>query len=157
AGSIVAQNFSAGVLSNCGGTATPSDQAGAGAASLSDSVECEFAAVADPQLDTALSNQGGETNVLTIPVTSPAKRLVAVCPVGTDQRDAPRHAGGACDAGAYEQITPPPQPQPTVSPTPAPTPTPPPVPVFHKSVVVTRVSGTVKVKLPGTNTFVDIT
>jgi hypothetical protein len=33
----------------------------------------------------------------------------------------------------------------------------PPVPVFHKSVVVTRVSGTVKVKLPGTNKFVDIT
>jgi hypothetical protein len=33
----------------------------------------------------------------------------------------------------------------------------PPVPVFHKSVVVKRVSGTVKVKLPGTNKFVDIT
>jgi hypothetical protein len=39
---------------------------------------------------------------------------------------------------------------------PAPLPSPP-VPVFHKSVVVTRVSGTVKVKLPGTNKFVDIT
>jgi hypothetical protein len=31
------------------------------------------------------------------------------------------------------------------------------VPVFHKSVVVKRISGTVKVRLPHTNTFVDIT
>jgi hypothetical protein len=33
----------------------------------------------------------------------------------------------------------------------------PPVPVFHKTVVVRPVSGIVKVKLPGTNKFVDIT
>jgi hypothetical protein len=33
----------------------------------------------------------------------------------------------------------------------------PPTPVFHETVVVKRVSGTVKVKLPRTNTFVDIT
>ena len=43
-----------------------------------------------------------------------------------------------------------PAPAPTVSPTPAPT------PVFHKSVVVQKVSGTVRVKLPGAEQFVDL-
>jgi hypothetical protein len=158
AGVIIAQNFDGSTLNNCGGLA-PRDQAGVGEASLSDGGECGFARVADPQLDAALSNQGGETNVLAIPATSPAKRLVADCPVATDQRDGARQLGGACDAGAYEQITPPPPPpQPTVSPapTPAPTATPAPRPVFHKNVVVRPVSGKVKVKLPGTNKFVDL-
>lgn len=158
AGVIIAQNFDASTLNNCGGLA-PRDQAGVGEASLSDGGECGFARVADPQLDAALSNQGGETNVLATPATSPAKRLVADCPVATDQRDAARQLGGACDAGAFEQITPPPPPpQPTVSPTPtpAPTATPAPAPVFHKNVVVRPVSGKVKVKLPGTNKFVDL-
>ena len=157
AGTIIARNFSGSTLSNCGGL-TPRDQAGVGEASLSDGADCAFARVGDPQLDSALTNQGGDTNVLAIPATSAAKRLVADCPVGTDQRDASRQAGGACDAGAYEQITPPPPPQPTVSPTPTATPTatPPPTPVFHKTVVVRPVSGTVRVKKPGTNEFVDL-
>jgi hypothetical protein len=45
-----------------------------------------------------------------------------------------------------------------VSPTPTPTPTATPTPkaVFHKNVVVRPVSGTVRVKLPGTNKFVDV-
>jgi hypothetical protein len=47
-----------------------------------------------------------------------------------------------------------PTPQPTVSPTPTATPTP--APEFHKDVVVQPVSGTVRVKLKGTNTFVDL-
>ena len=49
-----------------------------------------------------------------------------------------------------------PTPQPAVSPMPTPAATPTPAPEFHKDVVVLPVSGTVKVKLKGTNTFIDL-
>jgi hypothetical protein len=128
---------------------------------------CGFARAADPQLATTLSNQGGYTDVLTIPATSPAKGFAANCPVTTDQRDASRTA--PCDVGAFEEgVTAPvidpvdtgpgPQPQPQPSPTPTPTPTVvPPKPVFHKTVVVKPVSGKVKIKLKGSNKFVTLT
>jgi hypothetical protein len=48
-----------------------------------------------------------------------------------------------------------PAPTPSPSPTPTPTPTPSPTPTFHQDVVV-RPSGTVKVRKPGTNTFVTV-
>jgi hypothetical protein len=53
--------------------------------------------------------------------------------------------------------SPSPSPQPTAAPTPTPTPTPspPPTPTFHQDVVV-QPSGTVKVRRPGTSTFVTV-
>jgi hypothetical protein len=52
-------------------------------------------------------------------------------------------------------IAPAPTPTPSPTPTPAPTPTPSPAPTFHQDVVV-QPSGTVKVRKPGTNTFVTV-
>jgi hypothetical protein len=46
--------------------------------------------------------------------------------------------------------------QPQQTPTPTPSPTPAPVPVVNKVVVVKETKGTVKVRLPGTKTFVDL-
>jgi hypothetical protein len=216
-----------GPSANCSGAVTD------GGANVENLATCGFTAASDRQnattgLATALASAGGETDVLTIPATSPAVDL-ASCSGVTDQRDLPRPQGAACDAGAYEVDQPPdvildsgpsgvisggtvtftfhsdepgvsfqckldgqtpgaftPCVSPVsygvppggyafsvravdgtgnVSPTPAartftvaaPLPGPPvPVPVFHKSVVVKRVSGTVKVKLKGTNKFVDI-
>jgi hypothetical protein len=48
-----------------------------------------------------------------------------------------------------------PAPTPTPSPSPTPTPTAPPTPTFHQDVVV-QPTGTVKVRKPGTNTFVTV-
>ena len=196
----------------------------------------------DPLLSASLVNAGGQTDVLTIPATSPAVDIVANC-FGIDQRGFDR--GSPCDAGAYEQsaavptiITGGPSgpttstslsftfasssgntfecaltgpgraddfaactspwnytgltpgsyvftvrtlddagrptgqedsrsftvvtPQPTVTPTPTPTPSPTatptltPTPVPGQTVVAKPVKGTIKIKLPGTNTFVDL-
>jgi hypothetical protein len=164
--SIVASNLVNGTEANCGHTRplpqpTPSLEGPPG--------DCGFSRAADPQLATALSNQGGYTDVLAIASTSPAKGLATTCPVLNDQRDAPRSA--PCDAGAFEEgatalvidpidsgPAPQPQPQPGPTPTPAPTatPTPPPAPIFHKQVVIKPVSGKVRVKLAGTKTFIDL-
>src|SRR3954469_7628164 len=116
-------------------------------------------------LATALSDQGGHTDVLTIPANSDAKGVDTQCFDSVDQRFAPRNAGGACDAGAYEQgATAPPvtgfgipgPPPPTTTPSATPTPTPTPTPVAGKTVVAKTVKGTVKVRLPGTNRFVEL-
>jgi hypothetical protein len=129
--------------------------------------------VANTGLDTALTDQGGHTPVLTIPAASPAKGFDGSCHTDIDQRDAPRTANGPCDAGAFEQgATAPPLesqfafPTPTASPTPPPTPTagptatptasPTPTPVPGKSVVAVPVKGTVRIKKPGTNQFIDL-
>ena len=48
-----------------------------------------------------LVNAGGQTDVFTIPATSPAFDRVPGCP-GADQRDFGRPQGPACDSGAYE-------------------------------------------------------
>jgi hypothetical protein len=61
-------------------------------------------------------------------------------------------SGGPSAQGGGAQATP--TPLPTVSPAPSPTPTATPVP--QKSVVAAPVKGKVRVRLPGTNTFVDL-
>jgi hypothetical protein len=149
--SIVADNFlDNGAISDCGDT--PPTSVGQNLSTTA----CGFSKTADPLLDQSPSNQSGQTDVFAFPTNSPAARMVASCPVSTDQRDVARVLGGVCDAGAYESPAQQPSSSPSPSPTPTPPPSPPPAPVFHKSVVVTKVSGTVKVKLPGTNKFVDI-
>ena len=152
---------------NCEGTLDSSSSG-----NIEDGSRCGFATSnATIGLDTALTDQGGHTPVLTIPATSPAKRLDGACETGNDQRNAPRNVGAACDAGAFEQgatapplseqfvfptptasPTPPPTPTPVVTPTPTPTPT----PVPGKTVVVAPVKGKVLVKKPGTNQFVEV-
>jgi hypothetical protein len=100
--------------------------------------------------------------VLEIAADSVARDAGGQC-TGTDQRDAARPSGPACDSGAFEFVPAPvvqatPTPAPTATPvvTPTPSPTPAPTPGYHKTVVVAKVSGTVKVKLPGTSTYVDL-
>jgi hypothetical protein len=111
------------------------------------SAECGFAAsgdiVADPQLTLYT---GGETDVFAIAPTSPAVDRAGAC-TGTDQRDLARPQGAACDSGAYElaQTPPPAGPQPSPQD---------PQPEFKETVVVDELSGTVKVRLAGTNRFV---
>jgi hypothetical protein len=122
------------------------------------------------QLAAALSDQGGDTDVLTIPAGSNAKGIAAPCIGSVDQRDAPRASSDACDSGAFEQgaVAPPIdssapldpvfQPPPPPPPTPAPTATPTavPTPVAGTTVVAKEVSGKIRFKRPGTNTFVDL-
>jgi hypothetical protein len=116
----------------------------------------------DIGLATALSDQGGHTDVLTIPASSFAKGKDTQCFDSVDQRFAPRNAGATCDAGAFEQgATAPPVtgfgiPGPVPGTTPTPTPTPSPTPVAGKTVIAKTVKGTVKVRLPGTNRFVEL-
>jgi hypothetical protein len=154
-GSIVADNAGG----NCSAT-----RPGDGGGNVEDHADCGFTlANADPQLSAALTTSTGPTDVLTIAATSPAIDHVVPCELTTDQRDAPR-AAAACDAGAYEYDGPPapPPPQPTVSPAPTPAPTatstppPPPVPTFHKTVVITPVSGKVLVRIPPSKVFVPV-
>jgi hypothetical protein len=67
---------------------------------------------ADPLLSSELQSAGGQTDVLTIPGTSPAVDLSPTCPGSApivDQRDLARPIGAGCDAGAYEgDFVPPP-------------------------------------------------
>jgi len=150
-GSIIAANSGA----QCSG------QVFTGSANLYSTGECGTGLIADPQLAGALSNQGGQTDVLTIPVGSPAIDIVNPCSAGTDQRDAARSTP-ACDAGAYEQSAatgPPPTPTPpavTPTPTPTATATPEPTPVPNRSVVVDEVSGKVRIQLPGSKKYVEL-
>jgi len=120
----------------------------------------------DPLLAAALSPQGGPTDVLTIPTSSPAADYVSsqFCLLGQDQRGFVIPQNQPCDAGAYDHEgsgssqPPPPTPTPPPPPQPTPTPVPPaaPTPVPNRSVVGEEERGTVKVKLPGTSTFVDL-
>ncbi len=123
-------------------------------------------------LASSLTYLGGQTEVLAIPSTSAVKGLVSFCSTNQDQRQAPRTGGGSCDPGAYQEgatappvapfafptatPSPTPPPTPTPSPTPSPTATPTPTPVPGKSVVAVPVKGTVRIKVPGTNRFVDL-
>jgi hypothetical protein len=117
------------------------------------------------QVAPALSDQGGDTDVLAIPFNSNAKSVATPCIVSTDQRNAPRNSN-VCDAGAFEEgaVAPPVDSSapldPIFTPPPAP-PAPPlvnqvPIPVPGQTVVVREVSGKVRVKRPGTNTFVEL-
>jgi hypothetical protein len=133
----------------------------------------------DPGLASALTNEGGGTDVLTIAPWSPAVDLVRPCPYQVDQRALPRvtASGQACDAGAYELSADPsngPAPTPTPTGTPVPTaaplpgapvtpvataaPTPAPVatPVAGRSVAAEPVRGTVLVRAAGAARFVPL-
>jgi hypothetical protein len=146
-GVLFARNLGDGVLSNC---ATPTSSGSFG--SIEDGASCGFSGsgAANLGLATSLSDRGGQTDVLTIPSTSAAKRFASPCVSGSDQRLAPRSAGGTCDAGAFEEGAAAPPVRGFQFPVP------PPEPEFHKDVVVKPVSGRVRVKLPGTDQFVDL-
>src|SRR5829696_7844294 len=80
-------------------------------ANVEDLATCGFTAAGDaqgtdPQISPAPVNAGGQTDVLTIPATSPARDRAPGC-AGADQRDLGRPQGAACDAGAYELDQPP--------------------------------------------------
>jgi hypothetical protein len=119
---------------------------------------------ADPQFLGGLSNQGGPTDVLAIPASSPAVDFVTPCFMSIDQRNFQRFStqGEPCDAGAYEQSgvdtnvqPPPPEPTPTPAPPqPTPAPTPAATPVPTGSVGVAEIAGTVLVRDPKTKRFV---
>ena len=158
-GSIVANNTGG---ANCAGGGTFTE-AVAGS-NVTDVTGCGFSLVGTIGLGALLSDQGGDTDVLTIDPALAAKASVATCAAAADQRSAPRPAN-ACDAGAFQQgaVAPPidsgppgpePVPQPPVqTPTPAPpvqTPTPEPTPTFNDEVVVKPVRGTVLVCPPRT-------
>ena len=162
-GSILAAN----ATQSCAGTGTLS-----GSFNVDSGTSCGLTAGAnrvntDPLIAGALSNQGGQTDVLTIPANSLAADYITPCTTGLmDQRGWLRPQG-ACDAGAYDrdatdsgigggggpqQPPPPPPPPPPAQPTPQPTPT----PVANQTVVAAEIKGTVKVQLKGTKTFVDL-
>jgi hypothetical protein len=103
---------------------------------LDDGTSCGFSPAdnrpgTSPELAEALSNQGGQTDVLAFQsASSPAIDYVTPCFVGIDQRVYTRVTDPLtqpCDAGAFELSGTPPSEQPPV-PTPTPTPPPPPPP-----------------------------
>jgi hypothetical protein len=103
--SIVARNTDDTGANNC---ASPVSSSGA---NVEDLATCGFTAAGDaqgtdPLLSPAPVNAGGQTDVLTIPATSPARDRAGACS-GADQRDLGRPQGAACDAGAYEVDAPP--------------------------------------------------
>jgi hypothetical protein len=103
---VVARNLMSDASSNC--TGNPATLAGA---NVETEKECGFELQgANPQLATALSNQGGETDVLTIGATSAARDLTppgSACGSMTDQRGLGRPQGSGCDSGAFEIDAPP--------------------------------------------------
>jgi hypothetical protein len=114
-----------------------------GSRNLSTSTTCGFGAAVNPLLG-PLANNGGQTDTRALQAGSPAINAGTTCP-STDQRGVAREA--ACDVGAYEYRSP------------APPPPPPeglPDPVPHKNVNALPKSGTVKIKLPGSDTFVTL-
>lgn len=80
----------------------------------------------DPQLG-GLQDNGGPTDTMAIPVTSPAFDLAGDCGLPADQRGVPRPQSIGCDSGAFEATdTGPPRPGPGTPPTlPASSPSPP--------------------------------
>ncbi|HEY0387763.1 MAG TPA: choice-of-anchor Q domain-containing protein, partial [Gaiellales bacterium] len=119
-GSIISGN-----LSNTGtdlsGSGSPANCSGAltdDGANLESAADCGLSDSSsrqggDAALDGALSDQGGESDVLALGAGSQAIDLVpnAGCPA-TDQRDTTRAQGPACDAGAFEAAPAPPPPPP---------------------------------------------
>jgi CSLREA domain-containing protein len=105
----------------------------------------------------SLANNGGLTRTHALLAGSPAIDRGLNCP-GDDQRGVSRPKGGACDIGAYEYEPPPPQPGPGDGPT-----QPPdddddelPPPEAGKEVNALPKSGTVRVRIAGTNRFVEL-
>jgi CSLREA domain-containing protein len=107
--------------------------------------------LADPLL-AGLTNNGGPTNTHALLTGSPGidKGDTASCPA-VDQRGTTRPRGTACDVGAYEFVPPaqggPPPPPPDEGL---------PDPVPHKNVNALPKSGKVKIKLPGSDKFVEL-
>ena len=100
--------------------------------------------VADTRLG-GLTNNGGPTNTMALPAGSPGVDAGgAPCPA-TDQRGISRPRGVRCDVGAYELVQAPPPPDEEL-----------PDPVPHKNVNALPKSGTVKIKLPGSDEFVEL-
>jgi hypothetical protein len=163
-------SVNASIIGPNGGTAAcdPLGQGFAGGASNVDTgASCGLPAASNrlntnPGVAEALTNQGGGTDVLTIPAGSPAVDLVPTCSTPTDQRGFTRVSapGTPCDAGAYEQsaVGVPQEPPPPPEPTPVPVVQPPvPTPVFQQSVVAAPVSGRIRVRRPGSRRFVELT
>ena len=114
--SIVAGNTvdlpSAGRPSNCGGTAGAIVSAGH---NLDGGTDCGFRAAGDVSgaipgfTSSAPQNNGGDTNTLGLPATSPAVDAIpqgASGCGGADQRGTARPQGSGCDIGAYELFQP---------------------------------------------------
>jgi hypothetical protein len=164
-GSLVAENRRATTLANCSGIINDDSQT-----NLADN-GC-FELTGNPGLSTDLVNRGGDTDVLTITPGGAAKDFVTPCIGANDQRGAPRNSSGTCDAGAFEEgVEAPPIdssafPEPAAPPVITPpvfTPPPPPVvtsqeptPVVNQIVVAKEVSGRVRIKLRGTNRFIEL-
>ncbi len=162
-GSLVAENRRATTLANCSGIINDDD-----GTNLADN-GC-FEITGNPGLGTELVNRGGDTDVLTITPGGAAKGFVTPCIGGNDQRNAPRTSLGTCDAGAFEEgveappidssAFPDPTPQqPVITPpvfTPPPVASQEPIPVVNKIIVAKEVSGRVRIKLPGTNRFIEL-
>jgi len=148
---------------NCG-TAVPVDNG----QNVESGADCGFTTGsqnADPRLAGGLEPLNG-TFVLPLLAGSPAIDRAVDCGTATqDQAGTARPVGVACDAGAFEYVPPPPPaPTPTPSVSPAPptiSPSPPaapaPTPVFHQTVVVGPVSGTILVREPGSPKFKALT
>jgi hypothetical protein len=115
----------------------------------------------DPLLG-PLAENDGSTDTRALLAGSPAIDAGAddTC-LDIDQRGTARPAG-ACDIGAFEYVPPTSSPPPTEQPPPPPPPPPPPAnaaqalppPVVGEQVNVTEPRGTVRIKLPGSSTFV---
>jgi hypothetical protein len=139
--------------SNCGGVVFPGDLG----ANVESGRDCDFGLAsdrqnADPGLN-GLADAGGQTPVMALAADSPAVDLAGACGPAADQRDLERPQGAACDAGAYELARPPAPPPPP----PAPAPTPPvATPEPQRSVAGQVVDGTVRVRKPGSRTFIEI-
>ena len=101
-----------------------------------------------------LQDNGGVTNTHAIAANSPAVDAGANCS-GADQRGQLRRR--ACDAGAYEFQGTPTPPSGGGQPPPPPPDEELPDPVPHKNVNAVPESGTVKIKLPGSDKFVELT
>ena len=140
--SVIAGNTDMNGVSNCGTNPPVSEGANVVA-----TAECGFAAAGDVVADPQFGAFDGA--VYPLAATSPAVDRAGAC-TGTDQRGMARPQGAACDSGAYEYAAPAPPPSGTQQP-PAD-----PQPEFKETVVVDEVSGTVKVRLAGTNRFVSL-
>ena len=137
--SVLVGNTDVNGISNCGANLPVSEGANVVA-----TAECGFAAAGDVVADPQLGAFDGA--VYPLAPTSPAVDRAGAC-TGTDQRDLARPQGTACDSGAYELAQAPPS---------GPRPSQDPQPEFKETVVVDEVSGTVKVRLAGTNRFVSL-
>jgi hypothetical protein len=124
-----------------------------------DDTSCLLTGTGDKQgvnaLLSPLANNGGLTDTRSLNAGSPAIDAGSGCFTATDQRGTARV--GTCDVGAFEFVPPPPPPPPPPPGPPLPSPQELPPPVAGKSVNALFKSGTVKIKLPRTRSFVALT